>query len=92
MGTLKPGATYIYERVGETIYARESGSDPSTREIIGYDYRFVDNSDCIENIVDRYYLEVEWADILHEAKTNLVLHDAVERVKIIYHLSKKEDG
>jgi hypothetical protein len=25
MGTLTPGATYIYERNGEEIYAREAG-------------------------------------------------------------------
>jgi hypothetical protein len=35
MGTLKPGATYIYERNGGTIYARESGS--TDRHIVGYD-------------------------------------------------------
>ena len=35
MGTLKPGATYIYERVGPTIYARESGS--TDRHVVGYD-------------------------------------------------------
>lgn len=36
MGTLKPGATYIYERVGNEVYAREAGADPNTRELIGY--------------------------------------------------------
>jgi len=35
MGTLKPGATYIYERNGGTVYARESGS--TDRHIVGYD-------------------------------------------------------
>lgn len=35
MGNLKPGATYIYERVGPTIYARESGS--TDRHVVGYD-------------------------------------------------------
>ena len=25
MGTLKPGATYIYERNGDEVYAREFG-------------------------------------------------------------------
>ena len=38
MGTLKPGATYIYERVGNEVYARESGADPSTRRLMGYAY------------------------------------------------------
>jgi hypothetical protein len=35
MGSLTPGATYIYERVGDKIYARESGKNQ--RIIIGYD-------------------------------------------------------
>ena len=35
MGTLKPGAAYIYERVGPTIYARELGS--TERTVVGYD-------------------------------------------------------
>ena len=33
MGTLKPGATYIYERDGDTVYAREQGS--TERFVIG---------------------------------------------------------
>ena len=38
MGNLKPGATYIYERNGDTVYARESGADPSTRKEIGWNF------------------------------------------------------
>ena len=37
MGSLKPGATYIYERVDDTVYAREFGADPKDRFVIGYD-------------------------------------------------------
>jgi len=33
MGTLTPGATYIYERVGSTVYSRESGK--LERKVIG---------------------------------------------------------
>ena len=36
MGTLTPGATYVYERNGEEIYARETGQ--TERTIIGYQY------------------------------------------------------
>ena len=38
MGTLKPDATYVYERVGNEVYARESGADPNTRILMGYAY------------------------------------------------------
>lgn len=37
MGTLTPGATYIYERAEGIIYAREFGADPSTRQVVGYE-------------------------------------------------------
>jgi hypothetical protein len=38
MGTLIPGATYIYERADGVVYARELGADPNTRQVIGMDY------------------------------------------------------
>ena len=36
MGTLTPGATYIYERNGEEIYAREVGVPVQSRKLVGY--------------------------------------------------------
>jgi hypothetical protein len=39
MGTLKPGVTYIYERVDNVIYAREFGAHPSTRFVIDRNYK-----------------------------------------------------
>jgi hypothetical protein len=89
MGTLKPGATYIYERVGDSVYAREAGADPSTRKEIGYSFN-IDNDPYFKNISRNYFLEIEWASILKEAETNPVLQSAIERVKITYHLSKKD--
>jgi hypothetical protein len=38
MGSLKPGATYIYERNKDTVYAREFGADPNTRQVVGWKY------------------------------------------------------
>ena len=87
MGTLKPDATYIYERVGGTVYAREFGADPADRKIIGYDYN--SSNEYLNSFADQYYLETEWKDIIKEARSNTVLQEAIERVKIIYHLSKK---
>lgn len=91
MGTLTPGATYIYERDGNTVYARESGSEPSTRKIVGYTLEKISNDSFTENFIDRYFLEVEWAEILKAANHNAALQEAIERVKIIYQLSKKEN-
>jgi len=89
MGTLKPGATYIYERVGESVYAREAGTDPSTRKEIGYSFN-TDNDPYYKNIARNYFLEIEWAAILKEAENNPALQSAIDRVKITYHLSKKD--
>jgi hypothetical protein len=89
MGKLTPGATYIYERVDGTIYQRESGSHPSTREAIGWDYdpRTEDGKPLIDQLKDQKL----WGEIRKAAKTNPLLQDALDRVKIIYELSK-EDG
>lgn len=89
MGTLKPGATYIYERVDNTVYAREAGSDPSTRKVIGQTLES-NNDSFYKNIADNYFFETEWRPILKEAEQNPALQEAIERVKILYHLSKKD--
>jgi hypothetical protein len=81
MGSLTPGATYIYERNGEEIYAREFGK--SERTMIG---KYIDPFN--ENITINYELENTWKDILRESRTNPALQEALERVKILYHLSK----
>ena len=88
MGTLTPGATYIYERNGEEIYAREAGQ--SERTMIGYQYenkidpRTHDGRPLYEHIKE----DRLWGDIRIEARTNKVLQDALERAILVYHLSK----
>ena len=91
MGQLKPGATYVYERQGGTIYAREFGADVSTRFEIGYDWELDDNPARVrgatrESIKENQY----WHTIMIEAKSNPRLQEAIDRVKIIYELSKKD--
>lgn len=91
MGRLKPGATYVYERQGGTIYAREFGSDANTRFEIGYDWELDDNparvrGASLESIRENRY----WHTILIEAKSNPLLQDAIDRVKILYELSKQD--
>ena len=93
MGTLKPGATYIYERDKETVYAREFGADPSTRQVVGWDYdkdnpnfdpRTGDGRPLLDHIMDSKM----WGEIRREAKTNITLQKALDRVIMIYKLSK----
>jgi hypothetical protein len=86
MGRLKPGATYVYERDKGTVYAREFGADPSTRKEIGYDFdpRTEDGRPLHDHIMDSKL----WGEIRREAKTNITLQKALDRVIMIYKLSK----
>ena len=86
MGSLKPGATYEYERDKGTVYAREFGADPSTRKEIGWDYdpRTGDGRPLHDHIMDSKM----WGEIRREAKTNITLQKALDRVIMIYKLSK----
>ena len=85
MGTLKPGATYIYERADGVVYAREMGADPSSRVEIGYES--TDAYDLHSNIRENQL----WNDIRSSARTNPTLQDALDRVKVIYQLSKTDE-
>ena len=77
MGSLKPGAKYIYEKGDGITYAREFGAPHSDRFEIGRDYeRF---------LKDELQL---WEDIVREGRTNKTLQAALDRVKLVYHLSK----
>ena len=89
MGNLKPGATYIYERVDGTVYQREMGSDPLSREAVGWDYdpRTEDGRPLVDHLRDNKL----WGDIFRASKTNPLLREALDRAKIIYELSK-DDG
>ncbi len=91
MGNLKPGATYIYERQGGSVYAREMGADPSTRIEIGYDWELDTNPARVRGATREDILENQlWHEIRQAAKTNNALQEALDRVKIMYHLSKKD--
>jgi hypothetical protein len=87
MGSLKPGVTLIYERVDNVVYSREQGADPSTRTEVGwkYDSRTSDGRPLHDHIMDSKL----WGNIHRAAKTNPSLQEALERVKLIYHLSKE---
>jgi hypothetical protein len=103
MGTLKPGATLIYERANGVIYAREFNADPATRQVVGYengreydpitghkisqDARTSDGRPLHEHIQENQM----WGEIRRTAKTNPALQDALDRVIMIYQLSKEHE-
>ena len=87
VGSLKPGASYVYERTGGVVYAREVGAPAESRTAIGWDLD-----------VDSRYREEEsfevrqlWRDIRRTAKTNQALQQALERVIILYELARQHD-
>jgi hypothetical protein len=85
MGSLKPGATYVYERVDDVVYAREAGSLDRTE--IGRDY------DSKNKTLQRVLEDKLWGEIRSAAKTNNTLQSALEQCIIIYKLSKEyKDG
>jgi hypothetical protein len=88
MGSLNPGATYIYERVDGKVYAREFGS--TERTIVGYEYD-PKGFETYKRIAEDYLEDTLWKDIRTAAETNAVLQEALERVKILYHLSKDNE-
>jgi hypothetical protein len=76
---MTPGASYVYERVGTRIYAREVGS--SERKLIGY------NVSGSGELYNRYF--TEWNDILIKAETTPVLKEMLEEVLVVYNLIKQ---
>lgn len=80
MGSLKPGATYIYEKADGVTYAREVGAEPNTRFPIGWDY----------NDKNNHFNSRFWSNVLEEAATNPTLQKAVERVIMLYKLSQEK--
>ena len=99
MGQLKPGATYIYERTGNEVYAREFGADPADRTLVGYGYdpitghqidydsRTRDGRPLHDHIME----DKLWGEIRRASRTNPTLQDALERAIMIYQLSKTDE-
>lgn len=90
MGTLKPGATYIYERNGDEVYAREVGE--TERKLIGYKYEMENRPDPRTADGRPLYEHLQesklWGEIHREAKTNPALQKALDRAILVYRLSK----
>jgi len=80
MGTLKPGATYIYERDGDTVYAREFGD--TTRHIIGHNYHSPTKEKMQEDLL--------WNEIRQFADSNPSLKTELEKIKTLYYLLKDD--
>jgi hypothetical protein len=90
MGRLKPGATYIYERADGVTYAREMGAHPGDRFAIGWDSGAVESG--TGTFLGMPIQQVgELVAIAHAAESNPALQDALERVKMLYQLTKQHN-
>ncbi len=87
MGSLKPGATYVYERNGSEVYAREAGS--TERKLIGWTYDGEGVYETSAGIRDLHDHNL-WHEIRMATRTNPALQKAMERVILIYRLSKDD--
>ena len=94
MGQLKPGVPLIYERDGDTVYAREVGADPATRIEIGHDYdmheerRDSDIRAGMKKKRDELIEDQLWFAIRRAARTNPALQDILDHAIMIYQLTK----
>lgn len=77
MGTLKPGATYIYERANGKIYAREFGQ--TTRQVIGHDH--IDSN-------EHNRIMSELNEVVKMCKTDLAMKELLDQLFILYNLKK----
>lgn len=88
MGSLTPGATYVYERNGEEIYAREVGA--TERKLVGYQYenkvdpRTPDGKPLYEHIKE----DQLWGNIRRAAKDNPALQKSLEQCILVYKLTE----
>ena len=79
MGTLTPGATYIYERVDGRIYAREFGK--TERRLVGY------SSSSQETRESRYYMN-EMNKVLTMCEQHPDMKDLLDKLFVLYNLRK----
>jgi len=79
MGSLKPGATYIYERADGRIYAREFGS--SQRQIVGYDSQ-------VQEYKERRFYMNQMNDVLTMCEQHEDMKNLLEKLFVLYNLRK----
>jgi hypothetical protein len=80
MGTLKPGATYIYERADGRIYAREFGK--TERRVVGYDH--------IES-VEHKRLMTELNEVVRMCETDPAMKELLDQLFVVYNLKKTHE-
>jgi hypothetical protein len=81
MGSLKPGATYIYERVDNRVYAREFGE--TKRTLVGIELRQQESS-------THKRMLSEMNEVLIMCETDPEMKELLDRLLVVYNLKKKD--
>ena len=90
MGSLKPGATYIYERVDDVVYAREQGAPPESRVAVGWDYDPANNPGLSK--IRHEFLWSQIFDQLVKTLPKLNALDASSRENFIFNKAVQRGG
>ena len=85
MGSLTPNASLVYEHVDGITFARERGAPVSSRVEVGRTY---DRMKLDEQLKD----DQLWGNIRRAALTNPALQEAIDRVIIVYELSRQDES
>jgi len=85
VGKMEPGVSYVYEKADGVTYARKVGDTPDARFEIGRDY----DSEKLHKDLMHSKL---WGNIHRAAKSNPALQEAIDRVIIVYELSRQDES
>ena len=80
MGTLTPGATYIYESVAGTIFAREFGK--TERQVVGY---------TTDSSAEFALYRSEINQVLRMCETDPVMREMLDQLFVMYNLKKTHE-
>jgi hypothetical protein len=84
MGSLKPGATYIYERADGIIYAREFGK--TKRTVVGYE-----SGKEYELSGPTKRMMSELNEVVRMCETDPVMKDMLDQLFVMYNLKKTHE-
>lgn len=85
MGSLIPNAKYIYRKEDGVTYAVDS--DTGIESVIGIDVAGpgLDYQRWASELTTNFF----WHDVVEQAQFNPALRDALDRVKMLYYLTKE---
>ena len=80
MGTLEPGATYVYEREDNRIYARKFGQ--TQRQLVGW----TDNN---SQVMREYRSKIN--QVLQMCEHDSAMRELLDQLFVLYNLKKKHE-